>query len=130
MYRVLNSPPGPWTSFSPSHDYGFKTYVDTMDQSDLPGDYNGDHTVNAADYTVWRNNLGAATEMSLLGNGNGMNGVDIGDYMHWKSNYGVSNGGGAALASSRSVPEPSALAMMMSIGIVARLIRLRRSDYV
>jgi hypothetical protein len=28
----------------------------------LPGDYNNNHVVDAADYTLWRNNLGAADE--------------------------------------------------------------------
>jgi hypothetical protein len=126
MYRVLNSPPGPWTSFSPSHDYGFQTYVDAMDPTVLSGDYNGDHTVDAADYTVWRNNLGAETEAALLGNGDGMNGVDVGDYTLWKSNYGESNGGGAALASARSVPEPNTLAFLILIGVLAQSIRHRR----
>jgi hypothetical protein len=130
MYRVLNSPPGPWTSYTPSHDYGFRTYVDMLPDSELPGDYNGDHAVNAADYTVWRNNLGAATEATLLGNGDGMNGVDFSDYTHWRSNYGASNGGGAALGPMQSVPEPNILAMLITVGLFGQAIRQKRGRYV
>lgn len=77
----------------------------------LAGDYNDDGTVNAADYTVWRNNLGAADETSLNGNGDGMNGVDAGDYTRWKNNFGVMAGAGGATTSA--VPEPTTAALMM-----------------
>jgi hypothetical protein len=73
-----------------------------------PGDYNGNHIVDAADYTVWRNNLGSADETALRGGGNGMNGVDYGDYELWKLNYGLTNvplTSGASL--STAVPEPT-----------------------
>src|SRR5690606_19134577 len=51
-----------------------------------PGDFNGDGMVNLADYTVWRDNLGAGDESSLSNNGDDMNGVDAGDYQLWKQN--------------------------------------------
>jgi endonuclease/exonuclease/phosphatase family metal-dependent hydrolase len=54
----------------------------------LPGDYNGDNVVDAADYTVWRD--GGAPDDG------------IGGYNLWVSNYGSSN-------SAVSVPEPTAL---------------------
>lgn len=53
------------------------------------GDYNRDGSVNAADYTVWRDNLGD-TGLALYagadGNGNGM--IDSGDYAVWKAHFG------------------------------------------
>ena len=54
-----------------------------------PGDYNRDGTVNAADYTVWRDNLGATGIMPLTGadgDGNGL--VDAVDYQVWRSHFG------------------------------------------
>ena len=51
----------------------------------LPGDYNGDHTVNAADYTVWRNNLGS---MITLPNDTTPGNVTPDDYAVWKDHYG------------------------------------------
>ena len=52
MRRTLSSPPGAWT-FQTGKDYGFKTYVHVA-ASTLFGDYNGNDTIDAADYTVWR----------------------------------------------------------------------------
>lgn len=70
----------------------------------LSGDYNGDGTVDAADYTVWRDNLGATEDGSVLsGNGNGGT-VDNTDYDLWKTNFGNSSVSGAG---SSAVPEPS-----------------------
>jgi len=83
----------------------------------LAGDYNNDHVVNAADYTVWRNNLGAGDESSLNGNGDGLNGVDAGDYARWKAHFGESAAASATLLSS-AVPEPATLASLI-VGMLA-----------
>jgi hypothetical protein len=91
----------------------------------LPGDYNGDGFVDAADYTVWRNHLGEETEDAILNNGNGMGGVDSADYLVWKDNYGEPGGeGGGGLATA--VPEPSAAVLMLA-GIL--FATRRRRDY-
>ena len=60
-----------------------------MVATNLPGDFNNDGDVNAADYTVWRDNFGAATEASLNGNGDGVAGVGPGDYALWKMKFGT-----------------------------------------
>jgi len=78
----------------------------------LAGDYNNDQVVNAADYTVWRNNLGAGNESSLNGNGDGLNGVDAGDYARWKAHFGESTAASATLLSS-AVPEPAVLTSLV-----------------
>lgn len=73
----------------------------------LPGDFNGDLVVDAADYTVWRDNLNASDE-SLIGNaGDGSGVVDQGDYDIWKYNYGAS-----VPASATAVPEPAGVGLM------------------
>jgi hypothetical protein len=68
-----------------------------------PGDYNGDGTVNAADYTVWRDTLGSANDLCADGNGNLV--IDNSDYDVWRSAFGAAydfgSGAGAAL------PEPA-----------------------
>src|SRR5690606_7451357 len=70
----------------------------------LAGDFNGDGVVNAADYTVYRDNLG--TNFNLDGNGNESGDsagiVDAADYNLWKANYGATASGSALQA----VPEP------------------------
>lgn len=55
---------------------------------DLIGDYNGDLTVNAADYTVWRNTLGAFVDEYDGADGNGNGEIDRPDFDVWKSRYG------------------------------------------
>jgi hypothetical protein len=82
------------------------TYGGVSAPAGLPGDFNGNQVVDAADYVVWRNNVGAADESSLHGNGNGLGGVDQLDYAHWKAHFGNSSLGAGGLTNS-TVPEPA-----------------------
>jgi hypothetical protein len=96
-------------------------FVDTV--GGLLGDFNGDGIVDAADYTVWRDNLGAPDESSIGNNGDGAGGVDAGDYAVWRANFGNSAAALAGLDSATSVPEPHALAM---VAVVLGLLALSR----
>jgi pectate lyase len=79
---------------------------------ELPGDYNGDGSVDAEDYGVWRSQYGAAGGPAD-GNDDGI--VDAVDYTVWRNNLGAMAGsGGLAL-----VPEPSQLMLFTLAGIVA-----------
>ncbi|MCI0331693.1 MAG: hypothetical protein L0228_00530 [Planctomycetes bacterium] len=67
----------------------------------VPGDYNRDGDVNAADYVVWRKFLGTSVAPPFSGaDGDGDSSVDPGDYDVWQENFGEalpgSGGGGAA----------------------------------
>jgi hypothetical protein len=86
------------------------------------GDYNHDHVVNAADYTVWRNSLGQV-EAGLPADGN-LNGIiDQGDYDVWKMSFGtVTPGAGGGSAASQvvlnpasSVPEPATATLLFGV---------------
>jgi hypothetical protein len=82
------------------------------------GDFNGDGVVDAADYTVWRDNLGAADESAFAaGAGNG-GGIDATDYDVWRTQFG-SNVPGALSADSAAVPEPSAWIALVGLGLAA-----------
>jgi T5SS/PEP-CTERM-associated repeat protein len=70
----------------------------------LVGDYNADGTVNAADYTVWRNALESGN-LAADGNDDGM--ITRLDYDVWKLHFGESLDSGAASTSAQNVPEPS-----------------------
>jgi len=79
----------------------------------LPGDYNDDDAVNAADYTVWRNTKGQ-TGSFLAADGSGPLGapdgiVDEWDYSFWKANYGDT----AAPANGSTVPEPGSITLAL-----------------
>jgi hypothetical protein len=87
----------------------------------LPGDYNDDLAVDAADYILWRNSqgtLGANLQADGSGTANRPDGiVDQWDYTFWKTNFGVSlpssritPGSGALVA---AVPEPTTAALIV-----------------
>jgi hypothetical protein len=60
----------------------------------LVGDYNGDGTVNAADYTIWRDTLGSTTDLRANGD-NSNNVIDAADYGVWRVNFGDTSGAGS-----------------------------------
>ena len=62
------------------------------------GDYNQDGKVDAADYTVWRNSLGANVAVFSGADGSGNGVVDQADYEVWKANYGTVATGAGGLA--------------------------------
>ena len=74
----------------------------------LPGDYNNDHQVDAADYTVWRNQLGA--HVTLPNESDTPDLVTAEDYNVWRDHFGQSLSGEAAVGiSTTGVPEPATL---------------------
>jgi hypothetical protein len=75
-----------------------------------PGDYNKDHSVDAADYIVWRRTLGR-TGAGLAADGDWSGIVDAGDYRVWRANIGhVTTAGGLG---GSAVPEPSNVALLL-----------------
>jgi len=87
----------------------------------LAGDFNNDGVVNAADYTVWRNHLGALSEADINNRGDGQNGVDQADYAVWKQHFGDSAEGFGGLVGA--VPEPACVMLLLPILIATILSR-------
>jgi hypothetical protein len=56
----------------------------------LPGDYNGDLMVDAADYSLWRDGLAMFVDSFDRADGNGDGVVDRADYVVWKRQFGSS----------------------------------------
>jgi hypothetical protein len=79
------------------------------------GDFNADGNVDAADYTVWRDNLGALDETAINYNGDG-GGIAPSDYQIWKSHFGAVYGGaGSGLAVASTIPEPTGLILTAAV---------------
>lgn len=96
----------------------------------LAGDFNNDGKVDAADYIVWRNNLGDADETNINHHGDGLNGVDEADFDVWKQHFGQSSttspGESSIAEPLAAIPEP-ATNMMLSSTIVGISLRRRRA---
>ena len=97
------------------------TYVSTG----VPGDYNGNGIVDAADYTVWRDSLGK-TGAGLAADGDGNNAVDQADYTYWKTRFGNTSGSGAGQAGS--VPEPTSLVLALTALVLLAQMRRMIAD--
>ncbi len=65
----------------------------------LPGDYNGNGIVDAADYTVWRKNPGGVYTSD--------------DYNTWRAHFGQTAGSGAGSSANAAVPEPTAFVLLI-----------------
>jgi hypothetical protein len=93
----------------------------------LPGDYNGNGQVDAADYTVWRNSLGQPVPSGTLADGDGNSMIDNQDYLVWRQNFGataiVSGSGAAVPGEPTAVPEPTTLVL---VALAATTIRRPR----
>ena len=67
----------------------------TVGSAALVGDYNGNGKVDAADYTVWRDNLGGEWfDPGCESRPANMGVVSIADYNSWKANFGAMAGSG------------------------------------
>jgi len=75
-----------------------------------PGDFNDDRTVDAADFTVWRDSLGQSIAAGHGADGNNNGIVDAADYQVWQAHYGAvynSEGGRGIRGRALAVPEPA-----------------------
>ncbi len=81
--------------------------VEYLSSGSTVPDFNGDGFVDAADYTVWRDNLGLLTGATLLdGDADGDGDVDATDYNLWKQGFGTL---AASAVIAGQVPEPGAV---------------------
>jgi hypothetical protein len=85
----------------------------------LPGDFNGDDSVDAADYVVWRKGLGTTFTAD--------------DYIVWRANFGKTAGSGFSTNTSASaigiaIPEPASM-ILISVGVIASNLYLANRRY-
>ena len=86
----------------------------------LPGDYNFDGVVDAADYTVWRDAGSGLNSFAADGDLDGD--VDHFDYLVWKSNFGRTNILPTGLQSA-TIPEPTSLWLCLLLAAAHGVIR-------
>ncbi|MEX2306895.1 MAG: hypothetical protein WD738_04855 [Pirellulales bacterium] len=90
-------------------------YVDYIrivgERASVNPDFNGDGTIDAADYVVWRKNDGSQA-----------------GYDAWRANFGMMPGSGAGLANGAAVPEPAA-ACLAIMGILMLNCLFRRQSF-
>lgn len=110
------SPTTGGTGFFNAEGFNVRYEVSSAATAASPGDFNGDGAIDAADYTVWRDNSGMPETALAPGSGDGSGAVGPGDYTLWTVNYG---GAPSAVA----VPEPlsvTGLGVSLLIVSVAR----------
>jgi hypothetical protein len=74
----------------------------------LPGDYNNNGIVDAADYVLWRKGLGTTSTPN--------------DYNVWRANFGHTAGSGSGATASSAVPEPTTL-VLLTFAVVGGCLR-------
>jgi hypothetical protein len=87
----------------------------------VPGDYNANGTVDAADYVLWRDGGPLENEVATIGS------VTPEDYSEWRARFGNTSVGGASLVTSSAVPEPTCFAMCIVLYLLIPWRRIAQS---
>lgn len=92
--------------------YLISKHNDTIYRLETPGDYDRDGRVEPADYTVWRDSLGATGPHQWAdGDANGT--IDLADYEIWASYFAIAAAARAQTGSELlPVPEPAQLVLL------------------
>jgi fibronectin-binding autotransporter adhesin len=77
----------------------YTTGVLSIDVAGIPGDFNHNGIVDAADYVVWRKGLGATYTQS--------------DYDVWRARFGQTAGSGASASANAAAPEPATAVLLI-----------------
>jgi uncharacterized protein YjbI with pentapeptide repeats/CubicO group peptidase (beta-lactamase class C family) len=100
---------------------------------ELPGDFNRNGIVDAADYVVWRKTFGVSINLPNETMSLGL--VDQADYQVWRAQFGTSLSIGlgataSAAPQAAAIPEPAtfAFAALVLLGLVVRVRRPRRKN--
>jgi formylglycine-generating enzyme required for sulfatase activity len=82
----------------------------------VPGDYNNNGVVDAADYVVWRKHLGQTFQLENEVTNTSPGTVDEDDYNSWRARFGNTSGSGSAMAlQGAAVPEPAEAGMLVAL---------------
>ena len=94
----------------PDCNIGFDSFRIVTDS----GDFNHDGIVDAADYVVWRKTDGTPAGYNI-----------------WRANFGQPSGSGSVASANATVPEPTALVMLIvaALSVTTRRLRTWRVSY-
>jgi hypothetical protein len=110
---------------------GFDNIMLALIDVGAPGasaDFNGNGTIDAADYVVWRKNNGlVGTGTQATGDANGDTNVNQADYDLWKAGFGTQVPGIGAALGAAAVPEPSSAMLMALLALWCAVSRSRQS---
>jgi hypothetical protein len=112
---------------SPTNFAGQTGSVNLSSGQILPGDYNDNDKVDAADYIVWRNSLGP---FNTIPNDTTAGSVTDEDYGVWRQNF--ANPGGSAgqtLSFGAAVPEPGGVMLIFLAMPLVATMRQRRFTF-
>ena len=105
-------------------------FINWINNTILPGDFNGDGLVNTSDYAVWRAQNGR-TGMGYAADGNLDGVVDQSDYEYWRARFGNASLDLGGATSSLPLPEPSAehLLTLVTFGSITFVRGRSRSQF-
>lgn len=116
MFDTMPMPSAPQSAF-------FDDLSLMLAAASVPGDYNGNGTVDAADYVLWRE--AQATGATTLDNRNpSLSGpVDAQDYNYWRERFGNTAPGAASgvAVAAAAIPEPSGYLLAVTSVVFATL---------
>ncbi len=108
---------------STGHETGytddFKVYIGAVPIG-VPGDYNNNGVVDAADYVLWRNGGPLQNEVDAPGT------VNSADYTAWRARFGNTSGAGSAVGPA-AVPEPGNLCVTFVTALIVSIAMFGRS---
>lgn len=96
--------------------FAYERAMGSVSPPTLVGDYNGNDVVDAADYVIWRKNLGQpVAEPGDGADGNESGTVDPDDYNVWRMNFGrVISDPAAGAGQSAVIPEPTTSGLILA----------------
>jgi hypothetical protein len=120
---------GAWDSWTFTPTFDFTAFAENPvaapPLADQPGDFNGDGSVDAADYGVWRRTFSSESELAADANDNLV--VDAADYVVWRK-YATGPGGAGTQYVVLQVPEPTGAVLVLFVLVARFVVRFPHPD--
>lgn len=102
-YKIVVEHKTDFTGLDQQQDFAVAWWYGTP-TTPITGDYDGSGTVDADDYTIWKNTFGGSVIPGTDADGSGDGIVNLADYTIWRDNLGATSA-----LNAQAVPEPSSL---------------------